>query len=235
MKETFCINKTYIVIQKGFDVDPLRERMSDAGARASGFSLPPVRSPHHSFSKHQTPYAATRYDYQRWFQDFHIHRPIFLTGVFDDYVGWGKGEGNIQTIRNTHHHFLNELHRRIYRKSKRKLPRVVVIERGAGKFHCHIVIETPEHLSKPQFYKIMKDAWGKTRHGVNLHIVNGYDKDGLDRYCSKELGNKDKTFSQVDEKNCFKKQTSSYQPQGGERLVVEPSRKSFPDTLPIIQ
>ena len=221
--------------------------MEDANARVAVYgsyyakydgttrSLPTARPPLHSFPDHRTPYNANRYDYEEWFHDFHTHRPFFLTGVFDDSVGLGKGEGNIQTIQNTHRHFLNELHRRIYRKSKRKLPRVVVIERGAGRLHSHIVIETPEHLSKPQFYKIMKDAWKKTKHGVNLHIVNGYDKDGLDYYCSKELGNKDKTFSQVDEKNCCQSQQSSYQPQSGERLVVEPSRKNFPNALPIIQ
>jgi len=209
--------------------------MEAAGARVLSFSLPPVRSPHHSLSQHRTPYAATRYDYEEWFHEFYTHRPFFLTGVFDDYVGLGKGEGNIQTIQNTHRHFLNELHRRIYSKSKRKLPRVVVIERGAGRFHSHIVIETPEHLSRSQFHEILVAAWKKTKHGVNLHIVNGYDKDGLDRYCSKELGNKNKTFSQVDEKNCCQSQQSSYQPQSGERLVVVPSRKNFPDALPIIQ
>ena len=182
--------------------------MEDASARVLSFSLPPVRAPLHLFSQHRTPYAATRYDYEEWFHDFHIHRPIFLTGVFDDDVGFGEGDGNIERIQKTHRHFFNDLHRRIFQKSKRRLPRVVVIERGAGRFHSHIVIETPEHLSRSQFHKILTAAWKKTKYGVNLHYVVGYDKNGLDRYCSKELGNEYKSYSMVDDKNCYITQKS---------------------------
>jgi len=198
-------------------------------------SLPPVRSRLHSFSSHRTPYDANRYDYEKWFHNFETHRPIFLTGVFDDYVGFGKGASNIERIQNTNRHFFNELHRLAYKKSKRKLPRIVVIECGAGRFHSHMVIETPEHLSRRQFHQMLTASWEKTKHGVNLHSVVGYDKNGLDDYCSKELGQDNKTFSQVDEKNSCKSPPSSYRPQGGERLVVAPPRKNFPDALPIIQ
>lgn len=213
----------------------LKKRMEDGSARVLSFSLLPVRSRLHSPTKHRTPYDAGRYDYEDWFHSFHTHRPIFLTGVFDDYVGLGQGAGNIERIRKTHRHFFNDLHRRAYKKSKRKLPRMVVIERGAGRFHSHMVIETPEHLSRRQFHQMLTEAWEKTKHGVNLHCLVGYDKNGLDRYCSKELGQDNKTFSQVDEKNCCKSQKSSYRPQGGERLVAVPPRKNFPEALPIIQ
>ena len=213
----------------------LRKRMEDGNARATSFSVSHMRLPFHSFDTERKSYQPTRYDYQRWFHDFHIHRPCFLTGVFDDYVGFGRGDENIERIQKNHRHFFNELHRRIYKKSKRKLPRMVVIEQGAGRFHSHMVIETPEHLSRSQFHKILMASWVKTKHGVNLHHVVGYYKNGLDEYCSKELGKNNKTFSQVDAKNCCKTPTSSYQPQDGERLVVEPSRKNFPDALPIIQ
>jgi hypothetical protein len=209
--------------------------MESVNARVSSFSLPHVRSRFHSLDTEKKSYQPTRYDYEEWFHDFHIHRPMFLTGVFDDYVGFGRGDGNIDRIQNNHRHFFNDLHRTIYKKSKRKLPRMVVIERGAGRLHSHMVIETPEHLSRSQFHKILTASWMKTKHGVNLHIVVGYNKDGLDEYCSKELGEGNKTFSQVDVKNCCKTPTSSYQPQDGERLVVKPSRKNFPDALPIIQ
>jgi len=177
--------------------------MSDASARVLSFSLPPVRSAHHSLSQHRTPYDANRYDYEEWFHDFDTHRPIFLTGVFNNYVRKGFGDRNIGKMVKTHTHFFNDLHRQIYKKSKRRLPRIVVIERGAGEgFHSHIVIETPEHLSKPQFYTMMNDAWKKTKHGVKLHIVEGYDKNGLDRYCSKQLGGDEKSYSKEDYKNC---------------------------------
>lgn len=176
--------------------------MEDGSARVLSFSLLYVRSRLHSL--HQTPYDANRYDYEEWFHNFTTHRPIFLTGVFNNYIRDGYGERNIAKIVKTHTHFFNDLHRQIYKKSKRRVPRIVVIERGTKNdgFHSHIVIETPEHLSKLQFYRIMKDAWGKTKHGVNLHIVDGYDKNGLDRYCSKQLGGDEKSYSKEDNKNC---------------------------------
>ena len=193
----------------------LRKRKDSLTARVPSFSLPPECSSILSLGTEKKSYQPTRYDYEEWFHDFHIHRPIFLTGVFNKHVGEGWGEKNIERIQKNHRHFFNDLHRRIYKKSKRKLPRVVVIERGGGRFHSHMVIETPEHLSKRQFYQILTASWLKTKHGVYLDFVAGYNKDGLDEYCSKELGNKNKIFSQVDEKNCCKTPTSSYQPQGG--------------------
>lgn len=180
--------------------------MENASAGGSVVSLTPVRSPLHSFATDDlitTPYGANRYDYEKWFHDFHTPRSMFLTGVFNNYIRKGFGDKNIEKMKNTHRHFFNDLHRQVFTKSKRKLPRVVVIERGALKgFHSHIIIETPEHLSRAQFRKMMKDAWKKTKYGVNLHIVDGYDKNRLDEYCSKELGNENKSYSNVDEKNC---------------------------------
>ena len=193
-----------------------RERMEGANNRVSVFgfyytkydrtthSLPPVSAPLRSLPENIKPYNATRYDYEGWFSDFDIHRPIFLTGVFDNAVGLGRGETNIERITKTHRHFFNDLHRKVFTKSKRRLPRLVVIERGAGRYHNHMVIETPEHLSSDQFKAVLMSSWLRTKHGVNIHTVNGYDKEGLDEYCSKELGQENKTFSQVDEKNSYK-------------------------------
>jgi len=209
--------------------------MERSSARVLSFSLPPVRSPICSSSPQASPYRANRSHYQDWFKDFHTDRPIFITGVFDDYVGLGQGAGNIDRIQNTHRHFFNDLHRTIFKKSKRKIPRLVVIEKGAGRFHSHIVIETPGHLSRYQFIKMLTASWMKTKHGVNLHCVIGYDKDGLDRYCSKELGNNNNiSYSQVDVKHCCRTKQSLYAPQGGERVAAVPSRKNFPDTHFII-
>lgn len=178
--------------------------MRDATDRVSRFSLLTMRPPRHSFSNPHSLYDANRSDYADWFHNFDIHRPLFATGVFNNYIRYGYGEKNITKMVKTHTHFFNDLHRQIYNKSKRQVPRFVVIEKGTLKdgFHSHIVIETPEHLSKTQFCRIMKDAWNKTKHGVNLHIVDGYDKKGLDWYCSKQLGDENKVYSMEDNKNC---------------------------------
>ena len=137
------------------------------------------------------PYEYQPKDFERWFGDFDVHRPVFLTGVLDKHLGFGRGEKNLERIRKTNRHFCNDLHRRVYRKSKKKIPRIMVIEIGRGRFHSHIVIETPEHLSVFQYRDLLTASWKRTRHGVDLDFRVGYDKDGLDRYCSKELSHKD--------------------------------------------
>ena len=155
------------------------------------------------------PYQYQPKDFEKWFGTFETHRPVFLTGVLDEHLGFGRGERNIERIIKNNRHFCNDLHRRVYTKSKKKIPRVVVIEIGKGRFHSHIVIETPEHLSLSQYRDLLTTSWNRTSHGVDLNFVVGYDKGGLDRYCSKELVHEDTIISQVDAENCCLNQQNS--------------------------
>jgi hypothetical protein len=157
------------------------------------------------------PYEYTPADFQKWFECFDIHRPVFITGVLDDHLGFGEGEQNIERIIKNNLHFWNDLHRRIYRKSKRKIPRIVVIETGKGRLHSHMIVETPEHLSFSQYKHLLSTSWRKTRYGLDLDVRFGYSKKGLDRYCSKELFHRETIISQVDVENCcMNKQKSHY-------------------------
>jgi hypothetical protein len=93
-------------------------------------------------------------------------------------------------MKKNHKHFFNELHRQVYKKSKKKIKRYVVIERGGktGGFHTHIVCEIPYHLSKDKFENISKISWLKTKDGVSFHSTEKgvYHKEGLDDYNAKQ-------------------------------------------------
>ena len=142
-------------------------------------------------------------DNEKWFNKFKMHRPILLTLIYNDYVRYETGELVKNRICKNHKHYLSALHNLTYKKSKKKIPRYVVIERG-GKtkgLHSHIVIETPEHLSTSQYKNLCMNSKNKTKDVVEVHIENCYYKKGLDGYCSKNISYKSKN-AEVDVENC---------------------------------
>tara|TARA_Y100001934_G_scaffold204255_1_gene241116 strand:- start:626 stop:1165 length:540 start_codon:yes stop_codon:yes gene_type:complete len=171
------------------------------------------------------PYEYDRYDVERWFNSVRLHRPVFTGGVVNETLGYGtiivgnevkiiSPEQRIKGIRETNKHFFNELHRQVYRKSKKKIPRLVVIESGNGRFHTHHRIETPEHLSTEMFHNLIRHSWMRTKGGVEIHIQNQYDGIGLDEYTSKEQSHREVDFAEVDTQN-------SFHPDGRIRLLSQ--------------
>ena len=138
-----------------------------------------------------------------WFDDWRFYRPVFCTGVLSNDIGYGDGEFHYDLIRKTNKHFLNELHRQVYKKSKKKLTRLIVIERGVGRNHCHMVLDTPENLSLFQFSDLIKQSWMKTRNGVSVDLLPVYDLEGLNNYLSKEIFPNSEMLG-VDIQNCRK-------------------------------
>jgi len=62
-----------------------------------------------------------REDITSWFNDWSFYRPVFFTGVLNNKLGYGDSEINNEMIRKNNRHFLNELHRKVYKKSKKKI------------------------------------------------------------------------------------------------------------------
>ena len=122
-----------------------------------------------------------------WFDDWRFYRPVFFTGVLNDNLGYEDGELNNEMIRKNNKHFLNELHRKVYKKSKKKITRLIVIEKGKGRKHCHIVLDTPEHISYLNFHHLISQSWLKTKGGISIDITPVYNIKGLNQYLSKEL------------------------------------------------
>ena len=150
--------------------------------------------------------SETRTQISHWYDEWKFYRPIFLTGVFNDYLGYGYGEYNLQRIVKNNKHFTNDLHRRVYKKSKKKIVRLVVIENrwGKGRYHTHMILETPEHLSSDQYKVLLRQSWLKTRNGVDTKILTHqeiYDEVGLKDYLSKEVS--PKSVTGVDVENSY--------------------------------
>jgi hypothetical protein len=122
-----------------------------------------------------------------WFDDFKFYRPIFFTGVLNDRLGYGEGDFVIDDIVKNNRHFMNELHRRVYKKSKTKIPRLIVIERGKGRFHTHMILETPEHISNENYRHLIQHSWLKSRDGISVSIEDVTDIKGIKNYLSKEV------------------------------------------------
>ena len=127
-----------------------------------------------------------------WYDEWKFHRPIFLTGVLNDYLGFGRSDFAIEGIVRTNKHFANHLHRLVYKKSKKKITRLIVIENkwGKGRFHTHMILETPIHLSSREYTHLLQQSWLRTRNGVSSKILSEdevYDEIGLKDYLSKEV------------------------------------------------
>ena len=134
-----------------------------------------------------------------------IASPLYLTLLFNDYVKFGEGSQTKERMRKNHKHFFNELHRKVYKKSNKKIPRYIVIERGRKTqgFHSHSLIEKPNHLSASKFEELLVKSWLKTKDGVELHVEPFvYDKEGLNGYNIKQHLPKN-TNAEVDITNSF--------------------------------
>ena len=65
-------------------------------------------------------------DIVSWFDAWKFNRPVFFTGVLSDQLGYAIDDDD-ERIRNNNRHFLNELHRLVFKKSKKKIVRLVTI------------------------------------------------------------------------------------------------------------
>jgi len=128
-----------------------------------------------------------RENISNWFGEWQFFRPVFFTGVLNNTLGYGDGEFYYDLIRNNNKHFLNELHRNVFKKSKKKITRLIVIEKGISRKHIHMVIDVPEHLSNLEFHHLIKQSWLKTRGGISIDITPVYNINGLNQYLSKEI------------------------------------------------
>ena len=103
-----------------------------------------------------------------WFANLKFYRPVFFIGVLNNTLGYGQGEFNSNLIRKNNKHFVNDLHRKVFKKSKNKLTRLIMIEKGISRKHCYMVIDVPEHLSNFKFNQLIKQSWLKIRGGISI-------------------------------------------------------------------
>ena len=105
---------------------------------------------------------------------------------------------------------MNEIHRNVFKKSKIKISRLVVIETGKRiknsdsdsntRNHVHMIIEIPENLSDSKFTEILERSWLKTKSGISSDIRKVNDIDNLIDYLMKDVTHN--SLDQVDITNC---------------------------------
>ena len=124
---------------------------------------------------------------RNWIHSFKFYRPVFITGVLNDYLGYGTNYWTLYNISKNNRHFFNELHRRVYKNKNINIPRLSVIEKGKGRFHSHFIIDTPTHYSLKYYIKLLKRCWLKTNNGIEVNIKKVYNVGDLRNYLSKEI------------------------------------------------
>lgn len=90
-------------------------------------------------------------------------------------------------------HFINVLHQRIFGKrytrfKSVKLKIVPIVEQNKrNRFHTHITLEKPTHLTNTEFYSHLRESWKKTKYGdEHIHLQSTYNIDGWTDYILKE-------------------------------------------------
>ncbi len=55
-------------------------------------------------------------------------------------------------IKKNNRHLLYDLHKKLYEKSKKKITRLIVIEKGTSRKHYHMILDVPERISETNFH-----------------------------------------------------------------------------------
>ena len=144
-----------------------------------------------------------RLQVNNWFGNWKFHRPVFLTGVLNKHYGFGQGGTGLNRVVGVNKHFGNHLHRQVYKKSKNKITRLIVIENRwkKGRLHTHMILETPIHLTTEHYIQLLDESWLRTKGGVRTCILSReeiYDVVGLKDYLSKEVSSKSMTGVDVE-------------------------------------
>jgi len=119
-----------------------------------------------------------------WFDEWDFVRPVFFTGNVNDYYAYGK----VERMKKNNLHFLEKLHSKVFRKNRKEITRLVVVERGMknNKLHIHSILETPQHLSKDTFERFIKQSWESTKGGTYFHFEKVWFQPDLKEYLGKD-------------------------------------------------
>ena len=102
-----------------------------------------------------------------WFDEWRFKRPTIFTGKLNQYYAWGKTDN----VKKNNTHFIENLHKKVFKKTKKQITRLVIVEKGSmnKKLHTHLVVETPIHLSRKTFERFIIQSWNETNGGINSY------------------------------------------------------------------
>lgn len=146
-----------------------------------------------------------RDDGSYWFDDWKFIRPVFFTG----YVNQHYCLGTTDKMKKNNLHFIENLHSRVFKKNKKEITRLVLIESGRRNrnLHTHMIIETPIHLSPNTFERFIRQSWEHSKGGIQSHFKDVWFLPDLKEYLGKDQNLK--TDRGVDEINSYTNESVS--------------------------
>ena len=116
-----------------------------------------------------------------------FNRGLFVTYNLYDNLSWRKDFDNLLQIYKFNKRFIRRLEKKCNVHQKRRLERLVVTETDKPRNHCHLIIETPIHLSKEMMLTNVVKSLSETKGLGKIDIRNVRYKSGLIEYLCKEL------------------------------------------------
>jgi hypothetical protein len=116
-----------------------------------------------------------------------FNRGLLVTYNLWDNLSWNKDEFTIYNISKINRRFIRRLEKKCNVHQKRRLERFVVIESDRKRNHCHLVMETPIHLSHDMMLENINKSLSETKGLGKLDIRNVRYKQGIIEYLCKEL------------------------------------------------
>jgi len=116
-----------------------------------------------------------------------FNRGLFVTYNLWDNLSWRKDFDNLYQIQKINKRFIRRLEKECNVHQKRRLERFVVTETDKPRNHCHLIIETPIHLSKEMMLTNVVKSLSETKGLGKIDIRNVRYKSGLIEYLCKEL------------------------------------------------
>ena len=116
-----------------------------------------------------------------------FNRGLFVTYNLYDNLSWRKDFNNLLQINKINKRFIRRLEKKCNVHQKRRLERLVVTETDKPRNHCHLIIETPIHLSKEMMLTNVVKSLSETKGLGKIDIRNVRYKSGLIEYLCKEL------------------------------------------------
>ena len=116
-----------------------------------------------------------------------FNRGLFVTYNLYDNLSWRKDFDNLLQINKLNKRFIRRLEKKCNVHQKRRLERLVVTETDKPRNHCHLIIETPIHLSKEMMLTNVVKSLSETKGLGKIDIRDVRYKSGLIEYLCKEL------------------------------------------------
>ena len=114
-----------------------------------------------------------------------FNRGLFVTYNLYDNLSWRKDFNNLLQINKINKRFIRRLEKKCNVHQKRRLERFVVTETDKPRNHCHLIIETPIHLSKEMMLTNVVKSLSETKGLGKIDIRNVRYKSGLIEYLCK--------------------------------------------------